>query len=207
MKSTENLSLGSFSTNWVIALQNPLYQRLCKFYAFLESQQSWVSPKNFLKINLYHSSIMLFIQLIDLIQLFPSLIVEKSDSWTSIKVNKKAKKLPFIRPLKRFDRDKIRKGRTFVERFDCMLSYLDNQDYAVYLSDIVKMIQVNIRSLYVYISIFNLVKLKPKLIVKHNNQIIHPSIFEFKKRMQILLKLRIIESWIAHIASIESPAL
>ena len=149
---------------------------------------------DFLKINLYHSSIMLFIQLIDLIQLFPYLIIEESNSWTSIRVDKKAKKLPFIRPLKRFDRDKIRKGRPFVERFDCMLSYLDNQDNAVYLSDIVKAIQVDIRSLYIYISIFNLVKSKPELIVKHKNQVIRPSIFVFKKRMHILLKLRMNES-------------
>ncbi len=194
MKSTEILSAGSFSTNWTNTHQNPLYQRLNKFYAFLETQQGWVYPKNFLKINIYHSSVIIIIQLIDLIQLFPSLIVEKSDSWTSIKVDKKLKKLPFIRPLKKFDRDKIRKGRTFVERFDCMLSYLDNQDNAVYLSDIVKAIHVNIRSLYNYISIFNLVKPKPELIVKHNNQVIHPSVFEFKKRMQILLKLRTNES-------------
>lgn len=194
MKSTEILSVGSFSTNWTNTHQNPLYQRLIKFYTFLETQQGWVYPKDFLKINLYHSSIMLFIQLIDLIQLFPYLIIEESNSWTSIRVDKKAKKLPFIRPLKRFDRDKIRKGRPFVERFDCMLSYLDNQDNAVYLSDIVKAIQVDIRSLYIYISIFNLVKSKPELIVKHKNQVIRPSIFVFKKRMHILLKLRMNES-------------
>lgn len=189
MKSTDILSAGLFSTNRINIPQNPLYLRLCKFYAFLDTQHDWVYPKDFLKIKLYHSSIILIIQLIDLIQSFPSLIIEKSGSWTSIKVDKPPKKLPFIRPLKSFDQDMVHKGRTFIERFDCMLSYLDNQDSVVYLSDIVKAIRVDIQSLYIYISIFNLVKSKPKLLVKHNNQVIRPSIFNFKKRTQILLKL------------------
>ena len=61
MKSTE------ISTNWTNAHQNPLYQRLNRFYAFLETQQGWVYPKNFLKINIYHSSVIIIITFIDLI--------------------------------------------------------------------------------------------------------------------------------------------
>ena len=122
------------------------------------------------------------------------MIVESSESCTCIQLDKTPKKLPFIRPPKKFNTDKIRKGRSFLERFDCMLAYLEIQDYAVFLSDIVKAIQIDIQSLYNYISIFTLVKSKPELLVNYNSQIIYPSKFRFKKKMRILLKLRRIKT-------------
>jgi len=194
MKSIEKLSSSSPSNTCANTTKNQLYHRIVKICTFLDPQRDWVCPGSFLQIPLNNSSIKLIIQVIDLIKLSPCLIIKQSVSSTLIHFDKSSKKLLFIRPLRKFNANTIRIDRSFIERFECLITYLDNRDNAAYISDLAKAIRIDVQSLRNYFSIFHLVNSKPDLVVRYVNQIIHPSTFEFKKGMRVQIKLEEDES-------------
>ena len=171
-----------------------LYQRFCRFYKHIENQSQWISPNSFLKVGISNGSVKILITIIDLIQLAPPLIIHDTKSRFTIQMNNPPRKLPFIRPRKQFNTNRSNRGRSLIERYTAFIQYLESYDDPISLSGLSKIIQIDIFSLRNYVSIAELVNSKLELIVKHTNNLIHPSKFEFKKGMRILLQLRRNES-------------